>query len=262
MKKVAVGERKLTSKELDVLKMLYRFRFATSDHIAAVQGVHRHSARLRAARLRDMGYLRQKRDSEAMMQHKPAIYALTSKGATYLKQQGSLYNPKVLRAIVAGAEPSDDFIDRNLAIFSVYNKLKGLYDDRLLFLTKSGMSSEKFEYLPEIKPDAFIQLGKTYFFLYYLSKNTPDFAQVRRFKPLFDYENSGLWENATTASFPKVLFVADTKRLATFARKRFLNFSKGTRSEMTCATTTFENLMSEEPRVWETNGELQGLTEI
>lgn len=262
MKKVVVGERKLTSKELDVLKLLYRFRFATSDHIAAVQGVHRHSARLRAARLRDMGYLRQKRDSAAMMQHKPAIYALTSKGATYLKQQGSQYNPKVLRAIVASAEPSEDFIDRNLAIFSVYNRLKALYEDKLLFLTKSGMSSEKFEYLPEVKPDAFIQLGKTYFFLYYLSKNTPDFAQVRRFKPLFDYENSGLWENTTSANFPKVLFVADTKRLATFARKRFLNFSKGTRSGMICATTTFESLMSEEVKAWESDGQQVELTEL
>jgi len=261
MKKEAVGERRLTSKEIDVLKLLYRFRFATNDHIAAVQGVHRHSARLRAARLRDMGYLRQKRDGNAMLQNKPAVYALTSKGATYLKKENDRYDSKVLHAIVASADPSDEFIERNLSIFSVYNRLKALYGNDLLFLTKSAMTSEKFHYLPEVKPDAFVQLRGTYYFLYYLSKDTLDFAHVRRFKPIFDYANSGQWENETDANFPSVLFVTETKRLATFARKRFTRFAVAGSSEITCITTTYDNLMSSEAKVWERDGGLIELAE-
>jgi hypothetical protein len=197
-----------------------------------------------------------------MLQNKPAVYMLTSKGSTFLRQHSDQYDAKVLHAIVAGSDPSNDFIERNLAIFSIYNKLKTLYKDDLLFLTKSAMSSDRFHYLPEVKPDAFIQLGEKYFFLYYLSKSTPDFAHVRRFKPVFDYESRGQWQNETDAAFPTVLFVADTKRLATLARKRFTRFAVSSSSDMECTTTTYDSLMSDGKEVWDKDGERTDLTEI
>lgn len=261
---VSERKRNLTSKEVDVLKLLYRFRFATNEHLAAAQGVHPHSAGLRAARMVKMGYTVQLREGRDVIEGRPGAYVLTSKGASYLKKLNpDKYSDRVLRTIVTSKTASKDFIERNLVVFSVFNRLNATYGDDLMFLTKSGMEADKFDFLPEIKPDAFLQVGEAYYFLYYLNKSSPDYTHVRRFNPLFDYGASGIWENVTQSPLPTVLFVAETKRLETFARKRFDGLAIKVGSDFECATATLANVLQpNDDAVWSHNDLLFSLRDL
>jgi DNA-binding MarR family transcriptional regulator len=245
-------KRNLTSKEVDVLKLLYRFRFATNDNLAAAQAVHPHTVRLRAVRLVEMGYVTFHRDGRARVEGKPGVYVLSSKGATFLKNAyPEKYKSRVMGTIINSKNATPGFINRNLTIFDIYNRLNERYGTDLVFLTKSTMQADKFDFLPEIKPDVFMQIADRHFFLYYLETSTPDFAHVRRFKPLFDYAASGIWENATGKDIPLVLFVAENKRLETYSSKRFNKIAIDLGSDLKCATTTIKRLMNEDG-VWST----------
>lgn len=237
--------RALTAKQLDLLKLLFRFRFATAEHLAQAQnGVSLQSIRIRLKTMVANDLIVMKRDGSDRIMGKPATYRLSSKGMAELKKQGNKYSEKVLNAIRANRHSSENFINRHLSIFKIYNLLTSSYGNDLLFLTKSNLAADKFEYLPEVKPDALIHLtsqDKSYF-LYYLDESMPDFALFRRIAPIFEYEKSGKWEAATEQDFPRVLIVSSTNRVETVMRKRLSKVASDERSDIVFAGTTLERL--------------------
>lgn len=247
-------ERVLTAKQLDVIKLLFRFRFGTSDLISqALGGLARQSANSRLAILVERGYLTKKRDGNDRVHGKPAIYSLAAKGRAVLRQEPEKYAESVLNSIRANRNSSERFIERNLSIFAIYNALAAKYGEKLVFLTKSNLATNKFDYLPDAKPDAFIQLevgeGK-YFFLYLLDESTPDFALVRRITSVFEYEKSGRWIVKTGFVLPSVLLVCGTNRLQTTITKRVARASRKESSDFVFAATTLDSVLSDEKKAW------------
>lgn len=246
---------RMTHKQLDVLKLLFRFRFATSDHIAAAQNIQRNAAVVRLRNLTAKEFVRRKRDGKDRVEGRPAVFSLAPKGIALLKEESKKYSPKVLNAIRTNTSASSGFIERSLSIFTVFNHLRKDYPD-LLLLTKSNLAADKFDYLPEHKPDAllFFEKSKKYFFMYVFDADTPDFANIRRLKPIADYEKSGRWEDATKSNFPHVLIICSIKRQETIMRKRLYRMMNDNQIEIDFATTTLDRLLITE-KAWRLVGE-------
>lgn len=243
-------DRELTVKQLDVLKLLFRFRFGTADLIAQAQGgVSLQSVQTRLNSMLKSDLIIQKREGKDKLQGKPAIYRLSAKGRRVLRDLDSVkYSEKVLNAIRGNRNTGDQFIDRQLAIFRVHNVLDHYYGEDLVYLTKSNLAAEKFNYMPEVKPDALISLTDTdtSFFMYLIDQSMPEFASVRRVAPVFEYEKIGKWETETGEDLPGLLFACGSNRLETVMRKRIGKMASDNQSDFTIASTTLERLLDSE----------------
>lgn len=242
-------QRNLSDKQLDVLKLLFRFRFGTTDLISEAQGsISRNSAHVRLTWLLERGFIKKKLDGRSRLQNKPAIYSLAAKGRKVLSEDPSKYSPKVLNSIRANRDPSDDFIDHCLSLFSLSNNLQKSHGESFVMLTKSNIEIDKFDYLPEVRPDAFLYLpdNKRYYFLYLFDGDKPDYAFVRRIMPIFEYEKSGKWEASTGEELPHILIACEKNRVETVIRKRLSKLTSSSESELLFATTTLDKVLSTE----------------
>jgi DNA-binding MarR family transcriptional regulator len=256
-------QRNLTQKQFEVLRLLYRFRFGTSDLISLAQGgVTRHTAHMRLKALIEKGLIVRKHDGQDKLQGKPAVYRLATKGSNILASEGDKYSPRVLNSIRANRTISDRFINHHLAIFAIFNKLNAKYGEDIVFLTKSNLDNEDFDYLPAVRPDVFAHLTTdgSYYFMYLLEESTPDFALVRRVSTLFEFEKSGIWEGRTGKVLPTILLACDSKRLETVMQKRFAKLKFDNESELNFATTVVSRLLeNDNDTVWKRVGDADEL---
>jgi len=96
------------------------------------------------------------------------------------------------------------------------------YDDELVFLTKSNLVQEKFDYLSAARLDALISIPreKDYFFLYLLDESTPMFALTHQIAKVLSYKKAGTWQATTHNPFPTIILICRTKQHETTLRRR------------------------------------------
>lgn len=231
--------RKLNVEQLEVLELLYRFRFGSSDLIA--QSFGKTNGAFMYKRLKIMveqGYIGKRFDSSYRIKGKPAAYYSLPTGVKALKATNEDADPKI---IYKDKTVSEQFVGHSLGIFAVYNLLNALYGDQLKFFTKSDLRT--YDYFPQPLPDAFVALksnsGVKRFFLDKFDSDVPYFALNKRLKQYVDYADNGDWE-VTDSEFPAILFIcADQKQ-----EKRLLGRTASLDEELIMGTTTQTLFMS------------------
>lgn len=264
-KKIAKKVKKLTEKQLEVLHLLYRFRFGTAELLADAQETGKQAAYIRLQALTKMSYLKRKQSGQDKLQGKPAVYSLAKKGRDELAKDKK-YAPKILNAIRKNTEPSETFVQHNLELFHLFNALKRKTTSDISFLTKSNFASDKYSFMLKALPDALVHLPSEglQFFVYLLRDDVPDFGHMRRLAQFFSYEDSGKWETATGSDFPKIIAICKSKRLQTTMHKRLRYFLTKFESETSYATSLLEQIVdSPDTNIWKTaDGELKPLNEV
>jgi hypothetical protein len=206
----------LNDKQISILHLIYRFRFATTDLLAKSLGKKDKSEmnrRLKTLLLQE--YIGRKYQPNYHLLGQPASFHLLPKGIQALRSlPETKYDPAVLRNIYKDKTASDRFIGHRLAAFSLYCQLKGQYGGRLRYFTKSELS--KFEYFPKPLPDAYLRLdagNERHFLVDIIDDSQPFFVAVRRVKQYIKYAEEGDWEDATGSKLPVVLLTCKTSSL-------------------------------------------------
>jgi hypothetical protein len=215
--------KKLNAEQLEVLELLYKFRFGSNDLIAQYFGKKDRSFVFkRLTILLDQGLIGKRFDSSYRIKGKPAAYYLLPAGARVL-QESRPDRPINVKAIYKDKTISEDFIGYCLNVFDLYCQLKARYGDSLKFLTKGQLA--KYDYFEDFVPGVYVRLDtngvEKDFFLEYLQDSKPFFAIERRIKQYIEYADSGEWEAGTSSDFPKVLLICDKPSL----QKRLLKNS-------------------------------------
>lgn len=268
-----------TSKQLAVLKLLYRFRFGTTDLLARAldlkDGRYIHT-RLEA--LVSQEYLGKNYDSSYKLDGKPATYYLLPRAFKALKQQhkatGKELSDKTLRNAYKDKEASNEFLARKLAVFTIYDRLRAVHDQRLKFWTKDQLNFDKYDYFPQPKPDAYLTITpegirprSRDFFLNYLDDRTPFFVQVRRLQKLIEYVEDEEWEEATGSKLRGVLLVCESTSLLKRIRKKLAQAVDEDETPRFCYTTlkVLKDSTPEDDEAWQMIGkplEVFGLRDI
>ena len=279
VKPVARTSKNPTSKQLAVLKLLYRFRFGTTDLLARAlelkDGRYIHT-RLEA--LVNQEYIGKNYDSTYKLEGKPATYYLLPKAFKALKQQhkvtGKELSEKTLRNAYKDKEASDEFIARKLAVFTIYSKLRVAHGQNLKFWTKDQLNFGKYDYFPEPKPDAYLTITPEgirprarNFFLNRLDEDTPFFVHVRQLQKYIDYVQAEEWEDATSSKLRGVLLVCESTSLLKRIRKKLAQLVDEDETPRFCYTTmqALKNSTPEDDEVWQMVGrplEVFGLKDI
>lgn len=269
----------ITKKQLAVLKQLYRFRFGTSDLLARSldlkDGRYIH---MRLDALVKQEYIGKNYDSSYKLEGKPATYYLLPKAFAALKQyvktDGKEVSLKSLRNAYKDKEASERFIAKKLAVFTIYDKLRASYGESLGFWTKEQLNFDKYDYFPELKPDAYLTITPEgprprdrCFFLNYLDDETPFFVHVRRLQKYVDYVEAGEWEEATDSKLRGVLIVCESTSLLKRVRKKLAQIVDEDEVPRFCYTTLdgIKRSAAEDDEVWQMVGrplEVFGLRDV
>lgn len=238
--------RKLNDEQLEVLRLLHKFRFGTNDLFAQYFGKKDRSfVYKRLSILQERGFVGKRFDASYRLQGKPAAYYLTPDGARAI-QEANRAEINV-KAIYKERTVSEDFIARCLDIFATYNILHTQYGARLKFFTKSNLNYEQFDYFPHPLPDSYVRIGNRQFFIDFLYEAQPAFTLARRIKQYIDYVESDEWE-ATGTDLPVVLFICESANLQKRLQKRLTRSVDG---DVTFASTTKGSLTNGETAIWQ-----------
>lgn len=210
--------------QLRVLKLLYKFRFITTELVARYDGVSdKRVIFSRVSILYKQGYIGRHYDNSYKIDRKKAVYFLLPKGMKALKELPD-FSTQIINSIYKDKVASEQFRERCLALFSTCNRLKTLYGDKLKFFTKSDLVA--FDYFPKPRPDAYIKLetaegSNKQFFLDYYDLATPFFLHRRKIEKYVGYEEGGDWD-VTRMEFPAIIGVCETVALQKRVGKRML----------------------------------------
>ncbi len=215
----------LTTKQLAILNLLYRFRFTTSQQLAQSTNTNKDIINKRLKLMMELNYIDRKFEPEYHLLRKHATYYLLPDGIKALKQASDKkYSPKVLRTMAREGDKSNAFINHHLAVFSVYCTLRAMYSDELRFFTKSQLTT--FEHYPQPLPDAYIRIGdgddERQFFLDVLHESQPFFIATRKVMQYVTYadEVRKEWERKTDTALPSVLLICDSPSLKKRLQKK------------------------------------------
>lgn len=249
--------RKLNAEQLEVLELLYKFRFGSNDLIAQYFGKKsRAFVFKRLSILLEQGFIGKRFDSSYRIKGKPAAYYLLPAGARKLQEtRSSEDEPVNIKGIYKDKTVSETFIQHSLGIFRVYNQLKTQHGAELAFFTKTDLAS--YEHFPKPLPDAFVSLevkdSTRYFFVEIVEDTQPFFTAVRSVKKYLDHKESGEWA-ITETDYPIILFICESTSLQKRLQKqitKMLNASWA--DDITFATTTKAELGSlpEDDAIWQ-----------
>lgn len=210
--------KKLNQHQLDVLLLLYKFRFATSNLLTQKLNLqHRNSINSRLQILEDQSYIGRRYDKSYKLMNKPASYFMLPNGFAALRGIDGV-SSNVLKNMYKDATATDAFIERSLTIFGIYNKLESIFGQRFDMFSKSELTG--MEGMPEILPDGLIRLKTSdstrakerYHFLYYAEERQPLFAVSSTITKQLDYGDAENW-NTFSAKLPSVIIVCNSSAL-------------------------------------------------
>jgi hypothetical protein len=217
--------RSLNTKQLDILRLLYRFRFATTHLLTqALNTKSKNKMNERLKVLLDQEYIGRNFNTEYRLLRKHASYHLLPKGIDALKRiPDNKFDTSVLHNIYKDKSASEQFINHCLGVFEVYCQLKATYGDKLRFFTKSQLAN-KYDYFSEFVPSVYLRVDisgvEKEFFLEYLQDSKPFFTAIQRLRQYAEYASSGEWEAELESDLPKVLLVCDNVSLQKRLLKR------------------------------------------
>jgi len=210
-KLISKHRKKLNTEQIEVLGLLYKFRFGSNDLIARHFGKKDRSFVFKRLKiLQEQGLIGKRFDSSYRIQGKPVAYYLLPAGARALQEHrtDTVVN---IKAIYKDKTVSEEFIEYCLSIFGIYTQLKTRYGDSLCFFTKNQLT--KYDYFSDFTPSVYIRLNtngpEKDYFLEYLQSSKPFLTSMRRIKQYIDYSDGGEWEAGTNSEFPEVLLVCD-----------------------------------------------------
>jgi type II secretory ATPase GspE/PulE/Tfp pilus assembly ATPase PilB-like protein len=250
--------RPLNNNQLEVLELLYKFRFGTSELIAQYFGKKNGMfVYNRLQVLVEQELIGKRHDSSYRIKGKPAAYYLLPAGARKLgaTREPDEQNSLNIKGIYKDKSVSESFIEHCLAIFAAYNQLSARYSDSISFFTRTDLAN--YDHFPQPLPDALLSLevgnGTKHLFLNIIEDRLPFFTLVRRIQQYIKYEEAGQWEEATETKFPAAIFICESASLQKRLQKQIVKAVRNSSSDISFATTTKAELIHirDDESIWQ-----------
>ena len=213
----------VTPKQLEILILLYRFRFLNRSQIQILLK-HKDTRRINTW-LKDLTikkFIGRNYSTKLKENTKPAIYYLITKSKTLLMDQPGIDNKLLLKRIYRERTRSQRLIDHSTLLCDLYFEiLKNEESGKLQFYTKTDLSTHY--YLPFNRPDAYIirekdKIAKRYF-LEIIDEGTPRFMIRKKIEQYIEYYDTNTWQDKTDHPFPTILFLCPNELIKNFLHK-------------------------------------------
>lgn len=203
--------------QLQVLTLLYKYRFATTQLLAQYQEQkYKQIIYSRLRTLVEQEYIGQNYDKSYKLQGKQASYYLLTKGTNVLKAEHR-FSPKILRATLKDRNATDRFITHNLNVFTIQNSFKALYPNEFKYFSESDLSG--YDYFPKRLPNTYLSRIDTEskqpkdYFVDSFEEVIPFFVPMNKIRQYIAYDKDQKWQEKTKRRFPVILAICDTLTL-------------------------------------------------
>ncbi|MDD4136218.1 MAG: replication-relaxation family protein [Candidatus Shapirobacteria bacterium] len=200
----------LTKKQLEIITLLYRFRFLNRSQIQQLLN-HKKISQINIwlKNLNDRKIIGRNYSNKLGDNIKPAIYFLKTKSKNYLVNQLEK-DDKLMKRIYGEKNRSQKFINHCLLSADFYLSLKKSHlPEEIFFYTKVDLINH--DYLPLNHPDAYVAIknGKRIkrYFLEIIDEGTPRFVIRAKIKQYLEYYSDNTWQEVTHHPFPKILIL-------------------------------------------------------
>jgi hypothetical protein len=251
--------RPLNKSQIELLLLLYRFRFITEKLLAQYMGKKSTSViNTKLKVLMDQKYIGRKYDNNSRINRQPAVYYLMPEAIRLLKRKPECHS-KILKTIYNDHKASDQFIREHLLTFNAYNRLTVTYGENLKYFTASEL--KQYDYLSKLLPNGFMILSSEgndkRFFLEVFVANRDIFYIRRILRKYIEYAESGKWEQNTHSDMPVALLVCETERAQKRLRRQAVSITdnQGTREPVFAIATIADlNNMADDKTIWQRTG--------
>lgn len=253
-KSVPKHRKKLNASQLEVLYLLYKFRFGSNDLFAQYFGKKDRSfVHKRLTILLDQRLIGKRFDSSYRIQGKTAAYYLLPEGARRLQEARGI--EVSIKSIYKDRIVSEQFVRYRMELFAIYNQLRTQYGDTLKLFTAPELNKDGYGYFPHPLPDAYIRLKASrknkQFFLDVFHDDQPYFVAVRKILQYVKYDEDAEW-GVTDTDLPIVLAICESPSLAKHVQKRIAKALNDVCSDsLTFAVTTKAALLNGQPTIWQ-----------
>lgn len=200
----------ITKKQLEIIILLYRFRFLNRLQIQQLLN-HKKISQINIwlKNLNDKKIISRNYSNKLGENIKPAIYFLKSKSKNYLIDQLEK-DEKMMKRIYGEKNRSQKFINHCLLSADFYLSLKKSHlPEEIFFYTKIDLLN--YDGLPLSHPDAYVATKKgkriKRYFLEIIDEGTPRFVIRAKIKQYLEYYNANTWQEVTKHPFPKILIL-------------------------------------------------------
>ncbi len=256
----------ITTKQQEILKLIYRYRFLNRTHIQALLG-HKDKRRIISwlKDLREKQYVDWHYDAtDFIAKSKPAIYYLALNGIRYLREVGG-YPSEELRKRYKEPGRTQVFIDRCLLVADCCIALRAKSGGELQYTwvlaadyadpdSEYGFLNELKSHLCFIKQDDEQTTG---YLLEVLDPLMPRYAIRKRIKDYVEYVASGDWQDETEYGPPIILIACPTVADLIYAKRRAkkeledYDVDEDERSHIRFATVEKVKQLGVTARIWE-----------
>lgn len=248
--------KQLNQNQLEILRILFRYRFASRDLIA--QYFNKKDVYRQLLVLEDRGLIGRRYEPSYKLAGKPAAYYLKPDGLRELQQVSGDMEANV-KSLYRATQVSEQFINHCMSILSISLHLRR-QEPKTKFFTKINLRKNDYSYFPSPLPDAYIRVKDSHYFLNYIDNSKPFFAIVRWLKLLEEYYENGTWDDTGT-DFPIVLFVTDSMN----TQKRLHKFIVKNVEGIKIYTALRRDVINDDGKIWrnaEESDEFYSLTEL
>lgn len=200
----------ITNQQLQILILLYRFRFLTRLHIQQLLNHKNHQRILTWLKdLETKGYIKSKTSTRLGAIQNPTIYYLATK-SKYVLEDVEGISPTYLSRVYKESYKSQVFVDHCLegANLNLYFAIQTKSTkEELFFFTKQDLKS--YNYFPHPLPDSYIALknskNTSRYFVEVIDENVPRFAIKKRIEQYIEYSDERKWQENSEDKFPAIL---------------------------------------------------------
>lgn len=233
---------KITTKQQQIPRLLYRFRFLDRTHI---QHFLHHKDKQQVNRwlkdLTEKEYLLRIYDNTIIGKNrKPAVYSLGLNGIRFLKST-DVVDKTSLHKLYFEKDRSETFIEHCLLIATICCQLEKKKDDTLEYQYSAEAdysdTDNPFHFLKdsELPVDLCFskkQKGKglQFYLLTAFDSTLPKYRIRKRIRDYYDFYTSNEWENKMRAIFPTLLFVFQKKELIIYTKRYIKAMLEGNRT--------------------------------
>jgi len=218
---------KITSKQIEILNLVYKYRFLNRIQIQAFLN-HKDHRRINSwlKDLTEKEYLEKIYSSSAVISMSPTIYYAGINAIRYFKlldQDNNSYLKKLYR----DNERTENFIAEQLLIVNSClhlierNKKRGVHYE---FLTAADVTSNSlYKFVEDLSPQLiFTKKTKSefkQFVLVILDSAQPKYMIKKKMKNYIEFFFTNEWEENTKQTFPTILFSCQTLALMIYAKR-------------------------------------------
>lgn len=236
------GRSTLKQGQIDILELLYKYRFGSRQLVADSLGMKPDSLYRKLEVLVKHGYIKVRLEKRLKLLGTPAAYYLTPKGLRTLAALPD--HEHITDAVIKGSYKdgtiTQSFINQTLRIYAQGNLLMRAHPGLRIF-TKRDMS--QYNYFPKPLPDAFLSLKTATqpkrFFLDIIPDSTPTKPLYQRITRYTEFFEEGNW-GVVSDDLPILLLVGETgateRRLRRLAASA-LNSMDSDEDILVCTTT-------------------------